>query len=1212
MVFKSLELSGFKSFAEKTTLVFEPGVTAIVGPNGSGKSNIADAIKWVLGEQSARELRGGHMEDLIFNGTDGRAPLNVAEVSLTFDNSDQRLALDYAEVTVTRRLYRSGESEYLLNKTPVRLKDITELLMGTGIGTSAYSLFEQGKMDQLIQARPEERRAIFEEAAGITKFKTQKREALRKLEQTEANLLRLSDVIGEVRRQLQALERQVRKAEVYRTQWERLKTLEVQLARRDLARFRAERQSREQDTARLREDEAERQQAARAADEALARRRQALEQVDRRYADARAEAMAIAHAVEMARRQIQTHQERVADGLRRRDEAGREIEQLRQSLAQADDQLATLQRALDATETERQTFQQHLAAAQQQITECETAIGRAQQTIRERRGAVVEAAAGASRARNEWVTVSAQLHTAQARVQRLELEEARVAQERAPLAPQADALAQTVADARRQAESAESARAQGQCTLAEARDRLQQAERLVVESRQALAVLQSRCEVLQGMVASQEGLSSGVKALLEAFRRQALAGDGVLGLLADALQVEPGCEQAVEAALGDWAQALVVEDWAAAARVLAYLQTTNTGRATVLVRAALGSSAAEASDPSVAPVPGSEPILARVRADAAWQPLVERLFERTYVVSDLATALEFQRAAIVPVRFVTRSGERVTATSVTGGSGLALDQALVGRHQRLTQLAAEVSAAQEQAQTAHQQQADAAEQTRALSSAIESQEHETRAQQETLAQHQRRQEALAQQLHRLDEETTLLQTEQQEARQSLAEQQSQEADARGRQTEAEQALAQHESAIADAQAQTDTCSRAREQSVVALTQAQAQLASVDQVRAGRQQSLGLLTQSREQMAQTLAAREQEVTTLAAREQELTHACVVLEQEVSTHTQRQAADEQALQQVAAQRETLAAAIAEEMEQAQAAGRALEQIRQQLHEQEMAAAQLAYHQQALTDRLRERYQVELDALDRGLTPEGQTPSALAPEPNWPAITQEVEILRRKLEGIGPVSLASLDESRELQERLTFLTNQQQDLQKAKDNLHEAITKINRTTRTQFKETFQRIQSEFQTTFKTLFGGGEARLVLLDEEDLLESGIEIVARPPGKTAQAISLLSGGEKALTSIALLFAIFRIKPSPFCVLDEIDAPLDEANVDRFTRALKEFLQHSQFIIITHNKKTITMADVMYGITMEEQGISKIVSVKFSDRNETAAAPAAPSGTTTSA
>ncbi len=1196
MVFKSLELSGFKSFAEKTTLVFEPGVTAIVGPNGSGKSNIADAIKWVLGEQSARELRGGHMEDLIFNGTDGRPPLNVAEVSLTFDNADKRLPIDYTEVTVTRRLYRSGESEYLLNKTQVRLKDITELLMGTGIGTSAYSLFEQGKMDQLIQARPEERRAIFEEAAGITKFKTQKREALRKLEQTEANLLRLADVVGEVRRQLSALERQVRKAEQYRTQWERLKTLEVTLAQRELARLHGERGQREQDAAGIRAEETQRQAEAHAAEEALARRRQELETVDRRYADARAEAMAVAHAVEMARRQIQTNQERVAEGVRRRDEAGREIETLRQSLAQADEQVAALQRALDATETDRQAFQAALTAAQQQTTECETVISRAQQAVRERRGAVVEAAASASRARNELAKASAQLHTAQARAQRLALEQGRVAQEREPLTPQAAVLEQTVAAARRQVEQTEQERYQRQLTLAEARDRVEQTERLVVESQQTLMVLQSRYDVLQGLVESHEGMASGVKALLDGLRQQALAGDGVLGLLADALQVEPGYEQAVEAALGDWAQALVVDDWDAAARLLQYLQTTAGGRATVLVRAASASAAGGSSSADPGPY---EPVLARVRADAAWQPLVERLLERTYVVSDVKTALEFQRAAIVPVRFVTRQGERVTATSVTGGSGGSSDQALVGRRQRITQLAADLSAAREQAQAAQQQAAAAAEQERTLSATIEQQEHSARAQRETLAQVQRQQEAAAQTLRQLDDEAALLQTELEEARQSLAEQQQQETAAREQQTHAEQLLEQHEQAIVAAQSQIETCSHAREQHVVAMTQAQAQLASVDQVHTGRQQSLDFFTQSREQTAQTLAAREQELTTLAAREQELTQACVVLEQDVSTHAQRQASEEQALQQVAAQRETLALAITQDTEQAQQASHALETIRQRLHEHELAVAQLGYQQESVVTRLRQVYQVELD---RGLTPEGQTPSEVPAEQDWTALTQECEMLRRKLEGIGPVSLASLDESRELQERLTFLTSQQADLQKAKDDLHEAITKINRTTRTQFKETFQQIQQEFQTTFKILFGGGEARLVLLDEEDLLESGIEIIARPPGKTAQAISLLSGGEKALTSIALLFAIFRIKPSPFCVLDEIDASLDEANIDRFTRALKEFLQHSQFIIITHNKKTITMADVMYGITMEEQGISKIVSVKFHD-STTESAPA---------
>ncbi|MBI4228074.1 MAG: chromosome segregation protein SMC [Candidatus Omnitrophica bacterium] len=1196
-MFKSLELSGFKSFAEKTTLVFEPGVTAIVGPNGSGKSNIADSIKWVLGEQSARELRGGHMEDLIFNGTDGRPPLNAAEVSLTFDNAAKRLPTEYAEVMITRRLYRSGESEYLLNKTPVRLKDITELLMGTGIGTSAYSLFEQGKMDQLIQARPEERRAIFEEAAGITKFKTQKREALRKLEQTEANLLRLADVIGEVRRQLQALERQVRKAQLYRDQWERLKTLEALLARRDSRRLQDQRQSLEQAQAGLRAEESQRQQAAREAESALERRRDALEAVDRRHAEAQAQALAVAHAVEMARRQIQTHQERLVEDARRREVAGREIETLRQQMTQTETHVAALRHALEATEAEREGFHAALAAAQQQIAECEEAIRRAQATLQARRGAVVEAAARAARLRNELLKTSTHGHAAHARVQRLELEAGRVAQEQAALAPQAATLEQTLAERHRQAAQEESARQSQQAAWAQAQAQADASARAITEAQQALVALHSRHEILQGLLTSHGGVSLGVKALLEGLQKEAIPRDGVLGLLVDALRVEPGYEAAVEAALGDWADALVVEQWETAARLLTCLQTTREGRATLLLRGASLPSAEGGGPPR--PAGPYEPILTKVHVEAAWQPLVERLLEHTYIAPDLPTALEFQRAAIVPVRFVTRQGERVTATSLTGGSAWSADQVLVGRPQRVVQLAAELAAAAERVERAQQQAAAAAAQAQAIQAAIAQQDQQAQTQREALSQTQHQRDTVRQALRKLDEERALLQTELAEARQSLAEAQARDTSARDAVACAEQALEEDQQAIAAAQAQRDAAARDRERHVTAQAQAQAQLASVDQVRAGRQQSLDLLTQSRDGMTQTLAAREQELVALAERAHTLTSACVVLEQEVTAHAQRRSSDDQTVQQIAAERATLAAAIAQEQAQGHEQAVALEAVRQRLHEQEMAITQLTYQQQALTDRLRERYQLELDW--------GQTPSATPPpEPDWPAITREVETLRRKLEGLGPVSLASLDESRELQERLTFLTNQQADLQNAKDDLHQAITTINRTTRIQFKETFQHIQQEFQVTFKTLFGGGEARLVLLDEEDLLESGIEIIARPPGKTAQAISLLSGGEKALTSIALLFAIFRIKPSPFCVLDEIDAPLDEANIDRFTRALKEFLQHSQFIIITHNKKTITMADVMYGITMEEQGISKIVSVKFSDREPTSA-PAAGSG-----
>jgi len=1188
MVFKKLELSGFKSFAEKTTLVFEPGVTAIVGPNGSGKSNLADAIKWVLGEQSARELRGGHMEDLIFNGTDGRPPLNVAEVSLTFDNTAKLLPTEYSEVTVTRRLYRSGESEYLLNKTTVRLKDIVELLMGTGIGTSAYSLFEQGKMDQLIQARPEERRAIFEEASGITKYKTQKREALRRLEQTEANLLRLNDVIVEVRRQLTALERQVKKAQVYREQWERLKTLEVTLAQREYHRVQADRAAREQEAQSVHAREEALQGRVREAEAALGERRAELERVDQAYAQARAEVQRIAHAIEIAQQQITTHQERIAEGQRRRTQAAQEITALLQQRAQAIEQITVLRQALAETEPERQRSQAALTEAQARMAACEEAIRQAQATIQAQKDTVVDTLARTSQLRNELMKQAAQVHTLQARVQRLDVESGRVQQERQTVATQVEALAAALASSREQEQRVQAECAERQAVLASSVAQTAVAEQALQRAQETFIALHSRYEVLQGLVASQEGLSTGVKTLLDGLRQQAVSSDGVVGLLADALQVETGYEAAVEAALGDLAQAIVVESWEVAARCLAYVQRANAGRVTLLVRPAVRAGSGAPTQPT-----GTyEPIARRVRATPALESLVEALLEHTYVVPDIATAVEWQRTAIVPLRLVTLLGERITATSVIGGAPGSGDSAVVGRQQRLTQVASDVAASRGAVGAAQQHLDEARVVEQTLQAAMAAWEQASQAQRAAIAQDEAQHATLGGTLQKLDDELALLQTEREEGRVQWTEAQSEETAVRSALTDIEAQAEQAQAAITQAQQQIETVSRDREGQAIAAAQAQAQLASVDQMRAGREQSLALVEQSQQGMQATIAAREAEIVELAARETEWTAQCEAATREIASHQQAGTLSEQSLQTVTSQRTALVQSIAREAEGVQAIAAEFDGVRQRLHEHELSTAQLTYQQESLTSRLRQVYQVEFE------------PAAEAPqEQPWETITQECETLRRKLEGIGPVSLASIDESRELQERLTFLTNQQADLQKAKDDLHEAITKINRTTRTQFKETFQKIQLEFQNTFRTLFGGGEARLVLLDEEDLLESGIEIVARPPGKTAQSISLLSGGEKALTSVALLFAIFRVKPSPFCLLDEIDAPLDEANVDRFTRALKEFLRDSQFIIITHNKKTIVMADVMYGVTMEQQGVSKIVSVKLQDRAEPPAADA---------
>ncbi|HLD78010.1 MAG TPA: hypothetical protein VJB16_03185, partial [archaeon] len=621
------------------------------------------------------------------------------------------------------------------------------------------------------------------------------------------------------------------------------------LAQREYHRLRGERERIDAATQAVRAQEQQLQQQLQAQEAALSQRRVELEAVEQQHAEQRAQALQAAHLIDVAQRQIQTNQERMAEGRRRRAQAEQEIDTLRQQLAQTAAQIDELRRAIEATDAQRQTLESSMAAAQEGIAACEATIQRAQEAIRERKQSIVESAAQASRLRNDLTRLSSQVHGAQARLQRLELESGRVTVEQDAVSDQTARLEAELTEVRELTERLMADRQQRMAELETARLQVMEGDQQLTEAQQSLVAIESRHEILQGLVASHEGMSSGVKALLDGFRRQALGDEGIIGILADALQVEPGYEAAVEAALGELAQAIVVEHWGAAASCLVYLQQHNAGRVTILVRSAVqsGSRGAEA------PVGPYELVISRVRTEPALRPLLDRLLEQAYVVPDLKTALEFQRTAIVPIRLVTLQGERVTGTSITGGSNLTADSTLVGRHQRLTQVTAELEAARERARLARLQTDEALAVEHALQTALEEADRHSQAQRTTLAQRETQYASLCQALNKLNEEQSLLKVEADEAREQRTEAQGQEGTVQTSLTELEGQLEREQAAIVDTQQQIEAATRQREQDAITLAEAKTQLASVEPMRMGRQHSLGLLEQSLQGMQSTITA-----------------------------------------------------------------------------------------------------------------------------------------------------------------------------------------------------------------------------------------------------------------------------------------------------------------------------------------------------------------------
>ncbi len=1199
MRFKKLELLGFKSFAESTELVFEPGVTAVVGPNGCGKSNVADAIKWVLGEQSPRELRGGRMEDLIFNGSERRDPIHYAEVSLTLDNSEKKLAIEYAEITISRRLFRTGESEYLLNRTPVRLRDIQELLMGTGVGTSAYSLFEQGRIEQIISARPEERRTVFEEAAGITKFKTQKREAMRRLEETEENLARVGDVVAEVKRQIQSLERQVRRARAYQEQMERLKGMESELGRRKSGLLARRRQEKEGVLGSLRSQVQEVEGRSGQQEQLLTQARERVNRAEEVLSRAREALLGARHRQESVRGNLEMNRERVAEAQGRQKQILRSVEESQARIGELEEERKQLAEQISREEGERRQKEERIGQCRLRAESCACTIAEAERLIDETRQQVLGSTAAQVQARNGLARVRQEAARLEARQTRLQAERGKVTREREEASAQAESLRQALIQSRTVVEGLEAERALCEENRVSTEAALGEVEREVHALEQELTRCASQVDLLKGLLASHEGYSSGVKSLLTALDQGKLEREGVSGVLAELIQIERRDAAAVDAALGPWAEAVVVETAAVAERCRQFLESSKAGRVLFLIRDRAPQEVSPA--PDAAPAAGTaQKLMDRIGITPHLGPLMNLLLAETWLVPDRAAAQRMlgqvrNAAGCLAWRWVTQGGELYGVTSALVGSTPAEEGMVVGRLSRLQSLEVTVGQVQgrlEEARTRRdglRSQQDA--QAEAISTVEKSLQEKSQEQQRLEATGASADAAVA----KLNQELQLLEVEHSETAAELQDVQVQLHQAEQELAARDQELAGLEQAIARAQEAIAGSVREREEISVELATAKAQLSSLDEVASSRRASLAVLERSVQEAQAQVRTRKEELASLGGRQTEWEAASAGLERqcaELEAGMGRLLAEVQEAEGGRAR--ALEAATAQEREFL-AIRRRLEDLQSQLHTQEMEQAQIAFEQEQIASRLRQVYQIDLDEREEpmGSDPAGSDPIDLDDQ----QLQARIEELSSKLQRIGPVNLGSIEEERELQGRYEFLTQQQGDLVRAKEDLHEALSKINRTTRAMFRETFQAIQKEFQVTFRQLFGGGEARLVLMDEEDLLESGIEIIARPPGKPLQPISLLSGGEKALTTIALLFSIFRVKPSPFCVLDEIDAPLDEPNIDRFTRALKEFLKDSQFIIITHNKKTISMADVIYGITMQEMGVSKIVSVKFKKEQE---------------
>ncbi|MDP6083471.1 MAG: chromosome segregation protein SMC [Verrucomicrobiota bacterium] len=1211
MYLKNLTALGFKSFADKTSLDFQPGMTAIVGPNGCGKSNVSDAVRWVLGEQSAKALRGSGMADVIFNGTDNRKALGMAEVSLTLGgiDTDQLKAagvdLPYNEVTVTRRIFRDGASEFFINKVACRLKDIQQLFMGTGMGRASYGIMAQGNITQLISSKPDDRRTVFEEAAGITRFKSQKKEALRKLDYTEQNLLRASDTIREVKRQIGSLQRQAGKARRYKAAMDELQSLESQFARHQLGEIQETIRQCEQAISKFKDKSDDFTGTIESEEALINQSRQQRGAIEKQVSEAQENDANLQAELERLESRIQFSHERIRELDEQVAKAYDDIAQAEQRRSDAEQELAEMQGKLGNADNAVGDKRRAVDEKQAACDALEEELGQRQEALRQAQSESYSVAQELTRVRNEINSIDLQKRGNTVRLEKLTSEKTQLEEESAKLREQLGQFSSDVESRRSTAQSHRGTVEERQQRLVELQEHL---AKLTVELNDLLRVQaekRSRLNVLKQLQASNEGVSAGAQAAIS-------ESEAALGLLADQIRVPGEHVAAVEAALGRHLQLVITRQATDAQSILASLNEGKKGRADIVALNLISGGAPPAIDTAKLGEFGGVAALGQVGCDAAVQPLLDRLLGRLVIVPDLDAAMR-GRERHSDLDFVTSAGELLSRHGVfSGGRGNGNTSAsLLARKNEIAGLEKELEGLGGNVDELSCEKGDMQGEQTSLQAGLQQEQNELRQQEVSIASSEGELKALENSQRVLAQKIEGVTFE----LESLAGQESEGSGKRDQLAAELVSLEEREVAnstlLGEVTGVVEGLRGRRDAANAELTEAKVGLASEEQLLASFRRQLEPLNVRIGELGQLVTQRRGDIEAAGNKKTQT-------EKEIADSTQRIGAVRVEREQSSGNIAGLLLQKAEADQKVEEREEALRAVREELSSSqerrsklEVELAQNNMMAENLCERIQEKYQVVLQDVepeclkvtgDEAGSLEVETVADGGVETDWERVGEKVAELQDRIDRMGPVNLVAIEEYKEIEQRYAELTRHHDDLVQAKERLLEIIEKINTETTEMFRTTFEQIRENFRDLFTEVFEGGKADLVLVDEEDVLNSGIEIVARPPGKKLQSITLLSGGEQTMTAVSLLFSIYQVSPSPFCLLDELDAPLDESNINRFIRVLKRFLDQSQFLIITHNKRTISMADTLYGVTMQEQGVSKIVSVKFqeTERGEDAA------------
>ena len=1195
---KALEISGFKSFADKTRFEFPAGITVVVGPNGSGKSNIVDGIKWVLGEQSAKSLRGKDMSDVIFkgSGTGGRKMMNTAEASIIFDNSEGRLPVDGPEVHVTRRVYRSGESEYLINGQACRLKDIRDMFRGTGVGTDAYSLIEQGKVERLLQASPKDRRAIFEEAAGISRFKAKKIEAQRRLARVDQNLLRLSDIVEEVHSRLKSVRSQAGKAKRYREYSDRLQQLRTHVGMSDWRQLSEKLAAIETDLQQAR-DEA--QQCDVEGERIESRAVEVEQEIETLNAAVHEDEVRLA---EFGQR-IASLEATAAHELRRGRDLENEKSRYQQQLLAVGSHSGDLQSRLQETA-------RSCESVKSVFTEIESRLAERERSLADEDEQLLQLQAGNEARQTSFVQAMRESATSENRLSGLQKERSDAKQAAVDGEKRLAEFDETLNEYRKELAGLQGFDDKIAQQVLETKELLDQTKRELDEQRRLLARrheevaqtdgrfqgVRERVAVLEELQRKQEGVNESVKEILEKARNSAAERpfNEVRGIVADLIRAEIRVAAMVDVALGTKAQYLVLDGDEFIEQICNGEFSLDGRTGFIQMNAIRKKFLADAirldSQPGVI---GRADRMVDVSREVT--PLAHHLLSTTWFIENLEDAVNLSRGRGQGFRFVTEAGELIETdgTILVGPRHAAVG--LVARRSELESLHDEASRLERLLDSARQEVVKLAEN-------VSQREHEERLLDDQhrgltqeLSDHRVKFHTLTDRCEQLEKQRATVFADVNSARERITGLEENITSTQAALDSQQTTIAELKKEMAGVDEKVHEIEQRKQELSREITADKIELATTGQQLNVLQEQLTRLQHDERERSKVIAELQSHLDDCVSRHRDAERTALKASSELATVFLHRQTTTLGISEQIKGRESLHEDRSKSARELQSLRKLQKKLEDGIHQKDLAAGELRHERKTLAERMQEDYGIDLASYNAEVPEEAEESEEENREQQ--EIEQEIDELRRKITNIGAVNMEALNELDDLDSRYSALAEQYEDLTSAKQSLERIIHKINADSRRLFVETLDAIRANFKVLYRKAFGGGTADIVLDDSEDILECGIEIVATPPGKPSFNNSLLSGGEKALTAVSLLLAIFQFRPSPFCVLDEVDAPFDEANIGRFVDVLKGFLGWTKFVVVTHSKKTMTAATTLYGVTMQESGVSKRVAVRFEDVSE---------------